>query len=90
MAIFVPDIGVAIDFLGTFAVSFIFVIPGVSLISITVRKDPSICLVKDKLFCLIGSIYILIGVFLFGLTLAQAVMKDFINPTSDKIIPLCV
>ena len=90
MAIFVPDIGVAIDMLGTLAVTFIFVIPGVSLISITIRKDPSLCLLKDKMLCLTGSLYVLAGAFLFGLTLAQAFMKDFVHPSSDKIIPLCV
>lgn len=90
IAIVVPDIGVAIDLLGTLAICFIFVIPGLCLISATLRKDPDIVLLRDKLMCCIGSAYVLVGAFLFGLTITQAILKDFISPQSDKAVPLCV
>ncbi|KAI1285314.1 putative sodium-coupled neutral amino acid transporter 7 [Halotydeus destructor] len=89
-AILVPDIAVAIDLLGSLAVTFIFVIPGACLIKTTVTKDPDIILIKDKLWCLVGSLYIMIGTFLFGLILSQAIVKDLIERQSKNAIPLCL
>jgi hypothetical protein len=90
VAIVVPNIGVAIDILGCLAILFIFVIPGACLISASQMKDETSFMFKDKVFCAIGSIYIMIGTFLFGLTVTQACIKDFFDTNSAPAeIQLC-
>lgn len=90
VAILVPNIGVAIECLGCLAIVFIFVVPGACLISASQMKHPGMFLVKDKLFCAIGAVYIMLGTFLFGLTVTQAAMKDFFSSgTASTEIPLC-
>lgn len=88
IAITVPDITVAIDVLGTLAVAFIFILPGLCLINATLAKDPYLTAFKNQLLCLLGSIYIASGTFMFGLTFTQALSKDLFG-TSQKETPLC-
>lgn len=91
LAIEIPDITVAIDILGSLAVVFIFIAPGACLICATLMSpEPRPVLLKDQLLCLLGSLYIAFGTFLFGLTISQAILRDFIEPSDIKQTPLCI
>lgn len=68
-----PDIGYVISLLGTLAVLFMFILPGMCLIKIVTSRDPYVSKRKSYGLYAIASIYILLGVFIFGLTLAQSV-----------------
>lgn len=90
-AIFIPTISVAIDFLGSFTVLFVFIFPGMCFLSSILYKDPYIYLRKDKIYLFLASLYIVLGIFIFGLTFTQTMRKDFINDNgSNERVQLCV
>lgn len=90
-AIYVPDISSTINLVGGLAILFIFFFPGVCLISATeVQRD---CLSSCSFIFLtaIGVFYVLIGAFIFGVTLTQVIMKDFIEASlKAETISLCM
>ena len=76
VAIYVPDITLAIEFLGSFATLFVFIFPGICFLNAILIKDKNLFLLKDKIYVFIASIYLILGVFIFGLTLTQTIEKN--------------
>ncbi len=79
IAIYVPNITIAIEFLGTFATLFVFIFPGICFSSAILCKDKNLYLLKDRIYIFIASLYITLGVFIFGLTLTQSIRKNSLN-----------
>lgn len=90
-AIFTPNIGIVIDMLGSLATLFIFIFPGICLIFAILYKDPNIYLHKDRIHIFIASLYIVLGTFIFGLSVTQAIRKNFFdNFTNNDQVKLCI
>jgi amino acid permease len=85
IAVAVPDIGTAIDMLGALASLFIFIVPGMCFMRATLRKDPNLVLLKDRLYIFLSCLYICLGSFIFGLTLTQTILKDFVQDPVKKL-----
>ncbi|XP_005090551.1 putative sodium-coupled neutral amino acid transporter 7 [Aplysia californica] len=86
LSIFIPNIGVVIQILGAFAAIFIFIFPGMCLLKTMQDRietgEPQPRLVHFmKGFSIV---FIVLGAFIFGLTLSQAVMKDMQGVHADK------
>ncbi|XP_054164858.1 sodium-coupled neutral amino acid transporter 7-like [Oppia nitens] len=75
MAINVPNITIAIQFLGSFATIFVFIFPAICFLKAVLIKDKYLYLIKDKFYAFIASIYIIIGVFILGLTVTATIDK---------------
>lgn len=88
LSVIVPNISDVISLLGSLAAVFIFVFPGCCWIKATFLKDPNLVLLKDRLIVCVGSIFIVIGAFLFGVVLTQAIQEDVGN--KGKAIALCL
>lgn len=74
LAIVVPDIGSVIRIVGSLAIVFIFIIPGICLISLSnMIPAREISTTRYFLFNLIGSIYCLVGAFIFGVSITQSI-----------------
>ncbi|XP_074597870.1 sodium-coupled neutral amino acid transporter 7-like isoform X2 [Brevipalpus obovatus] len=83
-----PDIGLIIDLVGTLAVTFIFIFPGMCLKgTLKIAKDPRKRL-KNTFINIVAMIYVLLGVFVFILSLIQWINNDFIKER-DRDPPLC-
>ncbi|EFX88038.1 hypothetical protein DAPPUDRAFT_305508 [Daphnia pulex] len=92
LAVFIPDIGQVIQILGSLAAVFIFVFPGICLLQVTLRQDPSMIRRKNLVSCLFACALIVVGVFLFGLVLTQAIRIDIATASSERpsqFSPLC-
>merc|ERR1719189_1984579 len=87
-AIEVPDIGIVINLLGSLAAVFIFVFPGVCLWQTTLNQDPDLTSKKSIGLLLFAAFFLVIGAFIFGCVLTQAIMFN-ISGTS-KSEPLCI
>ncbi|XP_040573260.1 sodium-coupled neutral amino acid transporter 7 isoform X2 [Lepeophtheirus salmonis] len=72
-ALLIPDIDLVIKALGSLASIFIFVFPGICLFKYTLRVDPSFVRKKTIAILLISIIFQVIGFFIFGVVLTQAV-----------------
>ncbi|KAK7114363.1 sodium-coupled neutral amino acid transporter 7-like [Littorina saxatilis] len=77
LAVFIPNIGVVIQILGAFAAIFIFIFPGMCLLKVMVEREETTRWVKFILYFSIA--FIVLGAFIFGLTLTQALMADIKN-----------
>lgn len=84
-AIFIPDIGKVIMFLGCLAAFFIFFFPGSSLIANVVKTDPSLLRGKTKLYMLLGSSFLVVGAFILGVVFTQDVQAVIKTPTSGYL-----
>ncbi|XP_046636826.1 putative sodium-coupled neutral amino acid transporter 7 isoform X2 [Daphnia pulicaria] len=92
LAVLIPDIGQVIQILGSLAAVFIFVFPGICLLQVTLRQDPSMIRRKNLVSCLFACAIIVVGVFLFGLVLTQAIRIDIATASSERpsqFSPLC-
>lgn len=76
VAVFVPNITVVIDYLGSMAAAFIFVFPGLCLLNAVFLYEERIPGFRRNCGLIVASVYIVFGVFLLGLTLAQGVLYD--------------
>ncbi|XP_050409961.2 sodium-coupled neutral amino acid transporter 7 [Patella vulgata] len=88
LAIFIPNIGVVIEFLGALSALLIFLFPGMCLMkSMLDKKDkgPEVNPNSNRTTFLIfvGCAFITLGVFIFGLTLCQAIQKDIHGTKAD-------
>ena len=88
MAIEIPNMGAVINMLGSLAAIFIFVFPGLCLLQTTLMVSPSLTSFTDKLKFLLSAIFLLLGAFLFGCVLTQAIL--FNSSSASAGIPLCV
>ncbi|KAJ1523832.1 hypothetical protein ONE63_010390 [Megalurothrips usitatus] len=70
-----PDIGIVIDVLGSLAAVFIFVFPGICLLQSTLRSDPGLYLNKHRFLVLAAFAFIVVGTFIFGVVLTQAIER---------------
>ena len=81
-AIFIPDIGKVIKFLGCLAAFFIFFFPASSLIANTFKSDPLLNSRKGQLRVLLGSVFMAVGAFILGCAVTQNIQKIISTPTS--------
>jgi len=88
LAIEIPNIGVVINMLGSLAAVFIFIFPGICLLQTTLTRDPSMVRTKSKWKILMATLFLVLGAFLFGVVLAQAIR--FNMSASSNAAPLCV
>jgi len=90
-AVYVPDISSTINLVGGLAILFIFLIPGCTLISAVEMKRDHYSRVRFLSLTSLGVIYVLLGTFIFGITVAQVVIKDFFDSSiKPDVISLCV
>lgn len=75
IAVVSPDIGIVIDVLGSLAAIFIFVFPGICLLQSTLRSDPGLYLNKHRFLVLAAFVFIIVGTFVFGVVLTQAIER---------------
>ena len=78
LAIFVPQISYIINLTGGLAASFIFLFPGFILIKLVLKPQnysdySTLCRGFSIIF---GSLIIVIGTFIFGLSVVYTIMKD--------------
>lgn len=79
ISIITPDIGYVISLLGTMAVLFMFILPGMCLVQVVRVTDPDADRSKSWLLYLIGGFYILLGILIFILTTIQSI-NMFMHP----------
>lgn len=84
MAIFIPNIGVVIQILGAFAAIFIFVFPGMCMVKAVQMKADGVWTRKLQAMMLFACVFIVIGAFIFGLTLTQSILSDSGGVKADK------
>lgn len=89
LAIFIPNIGVVIQILGAFAAIFIFIFPGMCLLKLMLDRPEQTRQVKLVLYSAV--VFIVLGTFIFGLTLSQALIADVKNHgvKADKSSATC-
>lgn len=82
LAVFVPDISSTISLMGSMAVIFTLIVPGVCLISAADMMRFSYS--KRRLFLMngVGVSFLLFGVFVFGLTVTEILILSFFSPAS--------
>ncbi|KAL5022055.1 hypothetical protein ScPMuIL_001210 [Solemya velum] len=78
LSVLIPNIGVVIQFLGAFAAVFIFIFPGLCLLRLILQRVDfnSYWSKMDKFLAFTGAFIITLGIFLFFVTLIQAIMED--------------
>ena len=84
-AIFIPDIGKVIKFLGCLAAFFIFFFPASSLIANTLKSDPSLHRGKSQLLLLLSGVFLVFGAFILGCVFTQDVQQIISTPTSGYL-----
>lgn len=90
LAIYVPDISSTIDVTGTLAILFIFFLPGIVLIyAVTDNRVNTTSRTNYYLLAFTGIFYVLVGTFIFGVTITQIIMKDFTQGSKSVPIHLC-
>lgn len=87
VAILIPNLSTAIKILGSMASLFVFIFPGICCISMVLYKDPNLYFNKNKMYIILASFLIILGVFILSLTIAQVIQEDFFSPnlTKEKI-----
>ncbi|XP_041376030.1 putative sodium-coupled neutral amino acid transporter 7 [Gigantopelta aegis] len=76
LAVFIPNIGVVIQILGAFAAIFIFIYPGMCLLKICLDRLDVQYSRRLKGLAIFSLVFIVLGSFIFGLTLSQALIQD--------------
>ncbi|XP_061196887.1 sodium-coupled neutral amino acid transporter 7-like [Saccostrea echinata] len=86
LAVFIPNIGVVIQILGAFAAIFIFIFPGMCVLSAVQKKvrDQGHWTTKFKAITAFSFAFIVLGTFIFGLTLSQSIIQDEHGVKGDK------
>ncbi|KAK3724317.1 hypothetical protein RRG08_043313 [Elysia crispata] len=86
LAISIPNIGVVIQVLGSACAIFIFVFPGICLFKAMQNQLESGISQSQKVYWLRGLavFFIVVGTFIFGLTLSQAIIKDLKGAKRDS------
>ncbi|OWF56382.1 putative sodium-coupled neutral amino acid transporter 7 [Mizuhopecten yessoensis] len=84
MAIFIPNIGVVIQILGAFAAIFIFVFPGMCMINAVQMKANGVWDRKLEAMMIFACSFVVLGTFIFGLTLTQSILSDSGGVKADK------
>ena len=75
LALVVPNIRVAIDLISGVASLFIFTFPGLMLLkSVDMSKD--VLKTRDLLSLLVAGVYLVVGMFIFGLVTTLAIQQD--------------
>jgi len=86
-AIFIPDIGKVIMFLGCLAAFFIFFFPGSSLMANVIKMDGSMIRARTKLLFALGGALMIVGAFIIGVVFTQDVQAviSVKTPTSGYL-----
>ncbi|XP_076035204.1 sodium-coupled neutral amino acid transporter 7-like [Oratosquilla oratoria] len=90
LAVFTPNINIVVKLLGSLAAVFIFVFPGMCLIQMVLQLSDVIGGVrgfKSVGLLMIGLLYIVMGIFTFGLAFSLGI-ENILHP--PKEVPLCV
>ncbi|XP_066968924.1 sodium-coupled neutral amino acid transporter 7-like [Macrobrachium rosenbergii] len=89
MAAFTPNIDIVVKLLGSLAAFFIFVFPGMSLLQLVLfesEMNSSTKTWREIGLCVVGILYVMLGMFTFGLAFVLGV-ENMIDP--DESRPLC-
>ncbi|KAK3749420.1 hypothetical protein RRG08_057229 [Elysia crispata] len=91
LGISISSIGDIIQVLGAFAAIFIFVFPGMCLLKAMQNQLESGISQPQKVYWLRGLavFFIVVGTFIFGLTLSQAIIRDLKGATHDSLHYTC-
>lgn len=86
LAVFIPNIGVVIQILGAFAAIFIFIFPGMCVVSAVQKRVWQQGHWTARLMVILAGAcaFIVLGSFIFGLTLSQSIIKDEHGVKGDK------
>lgn len=76
LALYVPAISDIVSFTGGLAASFIFLFPGLILLKLMLRTDLSYSTCQRVCFVAFGCAIIVIGTFIFGLSVIYTIMSD--------------
>ena len=76
LALYVPAISDIVSFTGGLAASFIFLFPGLILLKLTLRTDLRYSTCQRVCFVVFGCVIIVIGTFIFGLSVVYTIMSD--------------
>ncbi|XP_013408713.1 putative sodium-coupled neutral amino acid transporter 7 isoform X2 [Lingula anatina] len=90
LAVVTPNIAVVIDLLGGLAAVFIFTFPGLCLLQVVLTRQRT---EKNKhsqraLF-IMAVMYLIIGMFIFGVTFSQSIMDDVHSKSSKSHKTIC-
>ncbi|KAK7465173.1 hypothetical protein BaRGS_00037636, partial [Batillaria attramentaria] len=75
LAVFIPDLGVVIQMLGSLAAVFIFVFPGMCLLRMA--EGQGCWTLRTYVIVSMSVVFISLGAFMFGLTLTQSLVTSF-------------
>jgi len=89
IGIFIPSIQSVIDILGSLAATFIFIYPGLCLLSISQIFEDQLPPKYLKLARIVSVFYITLGAFVFGLTLVMAIQYNLIGGDQPPPKALC-
>ncbi|KAL3860332.1 hypothetical protein ACJMK2_010471 [Sinanodonta woodiana] len=78
LASFIPNIEVVIQLLGTLAATFIFIFPGMCLLVTNLKevREKGTWSRKNRFLFAVSAAFLILGAFIFGLTLTQSIMND--------------
>lgn len=93
LALFMPNILIAVDILGCLSSAFVFIFPGACLLQAVYRdfqnRDQQCLSASDKLKIIMSCFFILFGTFLAGLILATSMEKIMYPQANGSAEPLC-
>ncbi|XP_050409345.1 sodium-coupled neutral amino acid transporter 7-like [Patella vulgata] len=89
LAMFIPNIGVVIQFLGALSALLIFLFPGMCLMKSMLDQQDAVPKFKPnsnriKFLIFFACVFLTLGAFIFGLILCQAIQKD-LHGTKYKV-----
>ncbi|XP_064611392.1 sodium-coupled neutral amino acid transporter 7-like [Liolophura sinensis] len=87
LSIVIPNIGVVIDVLGSLAAIFIFVFPGMCLLKAVEMREGQVRSKKGWALAIFSCGFIVLGMFVFGVTVTQAIMQDI--RVDKPAVPMC-
>ena len=78
IALFIPNITTVIRYLGALAATFMFVFPGLCILTVGLENNFLIQLsTRSWMLIVVAVAYVTIGTFIFGLVVSQSVLHDF-------------
>lgn len=89
LALFIPDIGLVIEYLGSLAAVFIFIFPGFCLLELTLWRDTYFYSSFSKILIIVGGLFITTGFFIFGLVITQSLQLTLNHKHGVTDLQLC-
>lgn len=85
LAVLIPNLGNVIKLLGCLAAVFIFIFPGLCLVQMTARSDPSCHKFKNFVKICLGIVFTALGAFIFGVVITQSIQSFFQTDSQTKL-----